>query len=625
MCGIAGELRFESASALDLWVRAACRLMEHRGPDGEGIHVDGQIALGHRRLSIIDIEGGKQPLSYADGRYWITYNGEIYNYRELRHELIASGRTFITHSDTEVILAAYDAWGLDCLPKFNGIFAFAIWDSQQHELVLARDHLGVKPLLYHYDNTGIRFGSELKVLLAHPSVKAQIDDEALQDYLALGYVMSPRSIVKGVCKLPPAHYLLVRGNRITISSYWNLAEFFNDVSWHGRPRPELLRLFDEALADSIRSQMVSDVPVAAFLSGGLDSTSVVYFAARERPIKTFSMGFSEETYCELNFARMAADFLHAEHYWDRAEPQSLEAIAKLIWFYDEPLGDTSIIPTYFVSRLARGHVKVVLSGDGADELLAGYDTYFADMAQRFYCRLPNWLHRLVVTPAVNMIPPSQHKVSLGFRIKQFVCKASGGYQRAHFGWREMFNDDERDALTGRKIIDYHPFETYARYYEDVKDNHWLHQSLYVDLKTWLPDDILAKVDRASMANSLESRVPFLSPRLVELTARLPADLKMNGVNRKYILRKLMADRIPDSIRKRTKRGFNAPVALWMRSKQAEEIESLLTKEESRVIDLRHPAVDKIWREHKTGAADHGFKLWTLLSLLLWEKKVLNQV
>jgi asparagine synthase (glutamine-hydrolysing) len=595
--------------------------MTHRGPDGGGVHVAGPIALGHRRLAIIDLEGGAQPLSYRHSRFWITYNGEIYNYRELRAELTALGCEFLTHSDTEVILAAYATWGTACLAKLNGIFAFGLWDATARRLLLARDHLGVKPLLYHHDRAGIRFGSELKGLLAHPAVRREVNPEALQDYLALGYVMAPNTIIRGVSKLPPGHFLEVREGRPTLTSFWDLKSAFLDTSLHNTSRETLTQRFDALLGASVKAQMVSDVPVAAFLSGGLDSTSVVYFAARERPLLTFSMGFREASYSELDYAREAARGLGTEHHDGQVEPESLDAISRLVWYYDEPLGDTSIIPTYYVSRLARQYVKVVLSGDGADEILAGYDTYIADLAQRYYARLPRWVHQRIILPATSRIGASDRKVTLGFRVRQFVAQAAASAERAHYGWRQMFGDADRPALSGYQG-GYDPFSSFSRYYDDVQGAHWLQRSLYVDIKTWLADDILAKVDRASMANGLESRVPFLAPELVEFAARLPPDMKLHGLTRKHVLRRVMRRRIPERIRSRTKRGFNAPVSVWLRDHQAAEVEALFRRAGSTLVDLKAPVVRRLWEEHRLGLQDHGFKLWNLLSLLLWEKQVL---
>jgi len=628
MCGIAGEVFFQSADVNDAWVRRACGIMQHRGPDGDGFHTDVSgmgVALGHRRLSIIDLASGAQPMSYADGRYWITFNGEIYNYRALKAELVAQGCTFSTTSDTEVILAAYATWGADSFRRLNGIFAFGLWDNHAGALLVARDQLGVKPLLYHHDDSGLRFASELKALLAHPRVKHAVDPKALQDYLGLGYVLTPRALIQGVYKLPPGSYLRVRGGGVELCSYWNLAAFTVPSTAVSKEREqEYLASFDQNLRDSVQSQLVSDVPLGAFLSGGIDSSSIVYYAKEQAsgPFKTFSIGFSEASYSELDYAQLAGDYLHSEHHQEVVHAPTMDELGKLVWYYDEPLGDTSIIPTYFVSRLARQHVTVTLSGDGGDELLAGYDTYVADRLQAIYARVPDWMHRGIVQPAVNLIPSSYRKVSLDFKIKQFIAQAHGSAERAHYGWRMMFNDDMRSALAG-SAGGYSPFETYARHYDDVPQADPLTRSLYVDIKTWLVDDILTKVDRASMAVSLEARVPFLAPRFVEYAMGIPPQLKLRGPKRKVILKQVMRKRLPSQIIDRQKRGFNSPVSIWMRDSWRGTIDDLFRQRASTLVDLGSPILQTLWQEHTSGQVDHGYKLWTLLSLILWEHQILN--
>ena len=626
MCGIAGELFFKGISANLDWTQTACHLMQHRGPDGDGFHLGDTIALGHRRLAIIDLSGGAQPMSYADGRYWITFNGEIYNYRSLRTELSQAGFQFSTDSDTEVILAAYIAWGTNGFARLNGIFAFGIWDSAAHELILVRDHLGVKPLFYHRDVEGLRFSSELKGLLAHPQIASTVNRDALRDYLALGYVLTPKTMIEGICKLPPGSFLYVSGEQIQIRPYWELAACVEQSESHTRTDADAITQFSGNLKSAVSEQMISDVPLGAFLSGGIDLSSIAALAVpnSSSAFKTFSIGFDEVSYSELDYAQQAADYVGTKHYTEIVRAPTFDALAKLIWYYDEPIGDTSIIPTYFVARLARQHVTVVLSGDGGDELLAGYDTYIADRLQRWYARIPRWLHQGIIQPGTSLLPASYNKVSLDFKIKQFVAQAYGSAAQAHFGWRKMFSDEELNALMGGdQAAEYIPFERYARYYADVAHASPLKQALYVDMKTWLLDDILTKVDRATMACGLEARVPFLSPQFVEYAFTLPDRMKLSGMNRKVILKQAMRDKLPDTIVNRKKRGFNAPVSHWLRSEWRDEIQELFSKRQSRLIDLEAPLLQTLWRDHCAGRADHGFKLWTLLSLLLWEQQILN--
>jgi asparagine synthase (glutamine-hydrolysing) len=622
MCGIAGELAFGSAPAPDGWIQRACAILRHRGPDGEGFHRDGGLALGHRRLSIIDLTRGAQPMSFARGRYWITFNGEIYNYREVRAELRALGHEFQTDSDTEVILAAYHAWGVASLPRLDGIFAFGLWDAQTRELLLARDALGVKPLLYQQDQGGVRFASELKPLLEHPAVGRAVDPEGLEEYLALGYTLTPRTLIRGVRKLPPGHSLLVRDGPGVPAPYWDPAPHAREGASDRRPEREVVEQLGEQLDRTVRMQMVSDVPLGTFLSGGIDSSTITYYASRHAsgPLETFSIGFEEASFDESAYSSEVAALLGTEHHLSVAPAPSPEELDRLVWYYDEPLGDTSIVPTYYLARCAKERVKVALSGDGADELLAGYDTYIADRLQSLYARAPDWVHR-VVRPGVRLIPSSYRKVSLDFKVKQFVEHAAGSSEQAHYGWRSMLNESERAELSGRPASAA-PFESYARHYEAVRDASPLNQSLYVDVKTWLLDDVLVKVDRSSMACSLEVRVPFLAPGFVAAAMRLPAELKLRNLTRKYALKKLMRDRLPRRVLHRKKRGFNAPVSVWMRGALHDHFTQLMEEHASSLVDLGSPLWKRLWREHCSGEVDHGYKLWTVLSLVLWERNVL---
>jgi asparagine synthase (glutamine-hydrolysing) len=624
MCGIAGEAAYKGGGLTAGWLEKACEIMAHRGPDGTGTYTDDRhIALGHRRLAIIDLAGGHQPMSYADGRYWITYNGEVYNFRELRSQLQAQGFHFHTKSDTEVILAGYVAWGVHVVERLNGIFAFGLWDADEKRLLLARDHLGVKPLLYHEDRAGVRFSSELKALLAHPQVKKEIDPQGLQDYLRLGYVLAPRTIITNVRKLPPGHILIAEMGEVRQVQYWDLASFV--VGQAPKQADTTPDSFRAKLNESVTRQLISDVPLGAFLSGGIDSSSVAYFAneSTAHALETFSIGFDETSYSELSYARQAAQHIETKHYDQVVGPLSLEELESLVWLYDEPLGDTSIIPTFFVSKLAREHVTVVLSGDGGDELLAGYDTYLADHFQRIYTRIPAFAHHHLVRPVAALIPSSYRKVSLDFRIKQFISKAYTPPEQAHFGWREMFTDGEIRQIAGLPSNGYSPFDTYAQHYRAVAEAHPLNRALYVDIKTWLTDDILVKVDRASMACRLEARVPLLDPRFVEYAFSLPPNLKMRGLKQKYILKRAMQNRLPDAIINRQKKGFNAPISIWMRDHYRDELNELFHSMYSSIVDLQSPAIQSIWHQHRDREEDHGFKLWTLLSLVLWEKSVLQ--
>jgi asparagine synthase (glutamine-hydrolysing) len=469
------------------------------------------------------------------------------------------------------------------------------------------------------------FASELKALLAHPRVRREVDAEGLQHYLALGYVLAPRTILRDVRKLPPGEFLLATREGVRTEAYWDLGALARAPA-DPRPEHEQRAGFDATLDRAVERQMVSDVPLGTFLSGGLDSSTITYFARRHATgvLETFSIGFDEPSYSELAWARAAAAHLGCAHHQEAVRPPALDALGRLVWYYDEPLGDTSIIPTYHLARLARGRVTVALSGDGSDELLAGYDTYLADRFQAFYAHAPAWVRERVVRPVAAWIPSSYRKVSLDFRVKQFVENAHRSAERAHYGWRSMLAPDERRALTGSPPGDGDgPFAAYARHYDAVAGAGALNRSLYVDLKTWLADDILTKVDRASMACGLEVRVPFLAPEVVACAMRLPPALKLRGLRRKYVLKRVMRGRLPRRIVGRRKRGFNAPVSVWLRGGLGDDVDALLRERRSALVDLRSPVVERLWREHRTGAVDHGTKLWTILSLVLWERHVLT--
>jgi asparagine synthase (glutamine-hydrolysing) len=623
MCGIVGYVTV-APNALDAArLAGACAVMRHRGPDAEGLWNDSYCGLGHRRLSIIDLDTGAQPMSFADDRFWIVFNGEIYNYRELASELLARGHVFRTRSDTEVILASYAQWGVEAPARLRGIFAFAIWDRRERTLALCRDHLGVKPLLYARRGDTLAFASEMKAILAM-GLPREIDAVSVSDYLALGYVLGPKTVVRGIERLEPGTMLLWRDGRSTTHSYWNLASAAEGAGLTQQPPGDYSNEYVERLNAAVSGQMVSDVPVGAFLSGGLDSSAIVYFMRHQTPhrLQTFSMGFVEPSFSELAYAEQTAAALDTEHHADVISQDLATTLPNMVRSFDEPLGDTSIVPTYFVSKAASRRVKVVLSGDGADETLAGYDTYVADAFHRWYTRIPSVLRDRVIAPLAKMIPDSHRKVSINYRVKQFLAQAHDDWRRAHYGWRLLFPDHLRQALLGGAAPGHDPFDEYNSYFDHVRGAPELNQAMYVDVKTWLANDILVKVDRASMSVGIEARVPFLDPSLVEYSFRLPVTSKMRGLRRKVVLRRAMRGRLPNSVLNRRKSGFNAPVSHWLRGSLRPMAEELFSGP-STVVDVRHPEVRRAWSEHVGGRADHGFRLWALLVLLMWEREVLG--
>jgi asparagine synthase (glutamine-hydrolysing) len=579
MCGIAGKIRYDGRPVTDSVRRMVAR-MRHRGPDHHDVvDIDEVAALGHSRLSILDLSPtGHQPMSDESGRFTITYNGEVYNFPALRRELTAAGFRFRGTSDTEVVLSAYIHLGPRAFDRFDGMFALAIWDRVERELVLCRDRFGEKPLYYALADSGeIAFASEASALLADEETgcRAAISIAGLNHYLALGYTLSPLTIYQNIAKLEPATFLRFREGRIREKTrYWDYRACFARQS--RRPLPDLIDDVAALIEEAVRERLVSDVPVGAFLSGGVDSSAVAAIARRHLPydLHTFTVGFAEPSYNESDDARLVADYLRTVHHEEvlrrrAAGPAWPAAIARAISSYDEPLSDTSLVPTVEVARCAARHVKVVLSGDGADEIFAGYPTYLADLLHRPLHLLPHG-SRALLSGALSRAPlrPEQ-KTGLGFRLRQFGKGVAHDPRYAHYSWRELHNEEERIALIGpehrEEVQASHPFHTFALYYEEAEELDPLSQHLYVDGKTWLVDDILVKVDRATMASSLEARTPYLDRELVEYAASIPARFKLRGLRGKYVLKQALRRYLPAHTLRKRKAGFNAPIAAWLQS------------------------------------------------------------
>ena len=559
------------------------------------------------------------------GRYLITFNGEIYNYRELKHLLETKGYAFHTHSDTEVILNSYACWGAGCVERFNGIFAFGLWDYEERTLFLARDHLGVKPLLYYFDDAGMAFASELKALLAHPRITREIDAYALSDYLSLGYILTPKTIIRDIHKLPPATRGLWKNGAFRLERYWNFADILKHPAQPAPPEHEAIDALRSELKRAVALQLVSDVPVGAFLSGGIDSSAVTEKMVECYPeqVKTFSIGFAEKSYSELPYARLAANFLNTRHFDNIIAPELPALLPRLVWYFDEPFADTSSVPTYFLCQLARQHVKVALSGDGGDECFAGYETYLADKAQAIYnAWVPDALHRFVILPFMRHLPATHRKISWDYKLKQFAQHVRLTPEQGHYSWRLLFSEAQKDALWDRdlrrQIGDYTPFDVFAAHYGEVSHVSPLHRALYVDAKTWLADAMLVKVDRASMANGLEVRVPLLDYKLVEFAMSLPERMKLNGTCAKYLFKKAMNGYLPKKIIYRAKRGFNSPVAHWV-----DEFDKMMTAETCNLL----PGLPQMWKNlsdaHHAHSADHGFRMWALINWVNWQQAVLR--
>jgi asparagine synthase (glutamine-hydrolysing) len=623
MCGIAGYLSDELPPDPAV-VKLMCDKLVHRGPDDYGWYRDSQAALGHRRLSIIDVDGGHQPLANEDGSLQVVFDGEIYNYRELRRDLISRGHRFATRSDTEVLVHLYEEAG-ERLPEYlNGMFAFTIWDIRRQELFLARDRFGKKPLYYSSAVPGVRFcfASELKALAALPGFDPQVEPQSVADFLSLSYVPDPATIYKNVFKLRPGHSLTVGLNSETSRRYWKLRFSAED-------RPDFskaVREIQDLASDAIERRMISDVPLGAFLSGGVDSSAVVALMAAHAPdrVKTFSIGFTEEKCDELRFARMVAGRYQTDHHERVVSPSVYEMLDTQVEHFDEPFADASAIPTLYLARMTRQHVKVALSGDGADEVFGGYRRYrFGVLEHRLRQRLPRWFRESVIRTSAQLYPKFDY-LPQAFRAKTLLTNLSQQIGDAYFASMSVFRDGALGAILApelrRTLGTYSPRESFRERFARVAHLDPLGQMQAVDFETYLPGDILVKADRATMAYSLESRSPWLDYRLVELAARLPPGYKIRGASGKYIFKEAMRALLPADVLDRSKMGFSVPLSEWFRTKLRPTFEeAVLSGSPESLVSLTD--AKRLWREHQSGAFNHERKLWSLLMLSCWMSAV----
>lgn len=624
MCGIAGFVSFkgharEGAAAR---VRAMTDAIVHRGPDAAGLYVDDQVALGHRRLAIIDLDGGQQPMAALGGELQIVFNGEVYNFAALRTELEALGHRFNSRSDTEVVLLSYLQWGEGCFARFNGMFALAIWDARTRSLVLARDRTGKKPLYYHRTPDGIAFASELKALRAADACPTQIDPEALDCYFTLGYVPAPRSIFRGVRKLRPARSLRVSESGDRELQYWALR--------FGAARPRSVEdatdEFEELLLSAVQCRLVSDVPLGAFLSGGLDSSLVVSAMAElgGRPVETHSIGPADGGDGELPLARQVAAHLGTRHHEFRVDSDIDGILEKMIWHLDEPLADSSAVPTWHVSRLARQHVTVALSGDGGDEAFGGYTSRYVPhlVESRWRAALPAALRSAVFGPLGRAWPASA-RLPRPLRLKTILGNLAVDDARAYARDLAWLRDETRQALYAPALLEslrgFTPLELVAaRYRSDDPAMDALSRAQQADMDLYMTDDVLAKVDRMSMAHSLEVRCPLLDYRILEFAATLPRELKLGMRDGKRVLRRAAERRLPAAVSAAPKQGFSIPAAEWLRGPLASRFEALALAQGSPLHEYIDPtALRGVWREHLSRHRDHGVTLWALMSLAVW--------
>ena len=625
MCGIVGILSGSRDGPPDPVILEAMKTrLIHRGPDDDGTYLDDQVALGMRRLSIIDLEAGQQPATNEDGSIQVVFNGEIYNYRELTDRLVALGHEFHSRSDTEAVVHAYEQWGDAFLDKLNGMFAFALWDVRRRRLMLARDRAGIKPLYYSKIGTTLVFGSELKALLEHPMVERDLDPESLGHYLSFEYVPTPHAIFRGVRKLRPGHYLIAERDWIDEARYWDF-EIQRSESIRITDPHVHAQKFAGVLQDSVAAEMVSDVPVGVLLSGGLDSSAVAAMMAKAggSPIKSFSVGFAEGSFDESSHARRVSRYLQTEHHEMTLTPQMLlDLLPDLAAHIDEPFADPSVMPTYLVSKFAREHVKVALGGDGGDEMLAGYSTLQAHRVAPFYRRLPAQFRHRVVEPLVRSLPVSHSDFSLDFKANRFIRGSSEIPSVQHQMWlgsffgtqkTQILSDDFVERIAGAPVR-----ELVRRTVQPCLAGNPLNRILYQDMKLYLEGGILPKVDRASMAVSLETRVPFLNRDVMECLAGTPLSLKLRGFTRKWLLREAMAGQLPDDIINRPKKGFGIPVARWLASDLRQMTQDYLSPVRLERQGIFNPAaVSKILTEHLERRRNNHKMLWTLLMFQLW--------
>ena len=627
MCGICGIINFNGKPISQNLIQQMNNTLIHRGPDDEGYYFSqrlgssGQrigdrpsVALAHRRLSIIDLDTGHQPMSNEDGTVWIVFNGEIYNFIKLREKLIKKGHQFCTKSDTEVIIHAYEEYGTNCLKHFIGMFVFALWDEKNNMLFLARDRLGIKPLYYSILPNEFIFASEIKAIIKHPKIQKEIDWKALSDYLFYQYIPSPRTIFTQIKKLPPAHFILIKKDRqIEIESYW-------DLRWepdYSLTKQECIDETRKLLLQVVEDRLISDVPFGAFLSGGVDSSAVVSAMTKimNIPVKTFTIGFKESKFNEAHYAKTLAKYLGTEHYQEIVKPNAIEILPELAHKFDEPFGDSSAIPTYYVAKLARKHVTMVLSGDGGDEGFAGYVRYLQALKEQILFDKKYPFLKKLSQLLLSVYPQNLRGRGSLKRILETPLQR-------YFRSIQIFNFTQIQNLLSpeiRKCLnDYKSEYLLEQFYKENKFPDLISALQYLDIKTYLPEDILVKVDRATMANSLEARVPLLDHRLLEFLARVPVNYKINGKTSKWILREAIKDWLPPRFLDRPKHGFAVPLAYWFRNNLAQFVKDrILGKRFFRRGFFHKDFIKKIIEEHQKGIRDWASRIWSLLMFDEW--------
>lgn len=627
MCGICGVVYTDLHHHVDSHLLSTmCNSIAHRGPDAEGLFIDGHVGLGLRRLSIIDLVSGDQPIFNEDRSIAIVFNGEIYNYPSLRRELEKAGHDFSTHSDTETIVHGYEQWGIEVVERLNGMFALALWDSNRQRLFIARDRTGIKPLYYTETSDRLIFGSEIKAILAYPGIQRRINVAALDAYLSFEYVPTPLSIFEGIYKLPPGHYLIFENNDLQIESYWDM---HLELSEQLLPRQEkeLLDQFPNILYKAIEMEMIADVPVGVLLSGGIDSSLVAAMMARVSPgrIQSFTIAMDDPSFDESGYANLVARHLGTQHHVRTiTSGDLLNLVPTISSFMDEPLADSSIIPTTLLSQFAREHVKVALGGDGGDELFAGYSTLQAHRLMEWYERLtPRFLRSGLLRKIGKRLPTSFDNISFDFKVKRFVNGSDMPAMVRHQQWLGSFTTEQkhRILLSDLRRTEADTFALVEQQIAGCRAAHRLNRILYQDMKLYMEGDILVKTDRASMSASLEVRVPLLNKLVLDFAASLPHSYKLHGLETKYLLRQVATKLLPPSISKRGKKGFNIPIAKWLAGPLLELTRDMLHPDRLRREGFfEQEAVQTLLADHIAHRCDARKLLWTLLTFEMWYEK-----
>ena len=626
MCGIAGIVRADNAPIDRRLLERMTEAIRHRGPDDDGFYFGEGVGLGMRRLAIIDLKTGQQPIHNRDRTKWLVFNGEIYNYRELREKLEKRGHVFYTNSDTEAVVAAYDEYGTDCPKHLRGMFAFAIWDERDKSLFLARDRVGKKPLLYAQTPGQLIFGSEFSALVLHPDVSRDVDYEGLHYYLSFMGVPAPWTAYRAIRKLEPGHWLLWRNGEIKSERYWQL-DFSRKVSISEAEAGERVI---ELLREGVRIRLMSEVPLGAFLSGGIDSSAIVALMAQESSerVKTFSIGFEEQDFSELHHARRVAEHVGADHHEFVVRPDAMEILPTLVEHYGEPFADSSAIPSYYVSRETRKYVTVALNGDGGDECFAGYERYAAMNLAQSYAAVPAILREGVIGNVARALPSFQSRMNPLRKVQRFTAVAAMSPVERYLRWITVFDDQAKQELYSDRMreqtMNFRAASIIAPWFAKANGSGIVDATLLTDTMTYLPNDLLVKMDIASMSVSLEARSPFLDHHLMEFAASLPEKLKLRRLKTKYLLKRVLKDIVPEQNLSRRKMGFGVPIGHWFRGVMQPFLRETLLSDKALARGLFQPdKVRQIIDQHLAFKDDHSHRLWTLLMLELWFQKFID--